>query len=126
MFYEELFELDDEYDTRSRKYTSGFSSISELKQEKKFYRLYSAITECHVIMIKKQMYEHKLYDIKSMKPSDRILEISYKSIVHFFDVESFMNAEVKNHSLVLVNTKNKKVEIIPAQLRSMINDGRIN
>jgi hypothetical protein len=126
MFYEELFELDDEYDTRSRKYTSGFSAISELKQEKKFYRLYSAITECHVIMIKNQMYEHKLYDIKSMKPSDRILEISYKNIIHFFDIDSFMNAEVKNHSLVLVNTKNKKVEIIPAQLRSMINDGRIN
>lgn len=126
MFYEELFELDDEYDTRSRKYTSSFSSISELKREKKFYRLYSAITECHVIMIKNQMYEHKLYDIKSMKPSDRILEISYKNIIHFFDIDSFMNAEVKNHSLVLVNTKNKEVEIVPAQLRSMINDGRIN
>ena len=69
MFYEELFELDDEYDTRSRKYTSGFSAISELKQEKKFYRLYSAITECHVIMIKNQMYEHMQFPHQSMVPS---------------------------------------------------------
>ena len=78
-----------------------------------------------VIMIKNQMYEHKLYDIKSMKSSDRILEISYKNIIHFFDVDSFMNAEIKNHSLVLINTKTEKVEMIPAQLRSMITDGRI-
>ena len=78
-----------------------------------------------VIMIKNQMYEHKLYDIKSMKPSDIILEISHKNIVHCFDIESFMNVEIKNHSLVLVNTKNKKVEMIPAQLRSMITDGCI-
>jgi hypothetical protein len=76
-------------------------------------------------MIKNQMYEHKLYDIKSMKSSDRILEISYKNIIHFFDIDSLMNAEIKNHSLVLVNTKNEKVEMIPAQLRSMITDGRI-
>ena len=125
MFYEDLFDIEDEYEARSRKYTSGFSAIAELKQEKKFYKLYSAITECHVIMIKNQMYEHTLYDIKSMKPSDRILEISHKNIVHFFDIESFMNVEIKNHSLVLVNTKNKKVEMIPTQLRSMITDGQV-
>ena len=72
------------------------------------------------------MYEHKLHDIKSMKSSDRILEISYKNIILFFDIDSFMNAEVKNHSLVLINTKNEKVEMIPAQLRSMITDGCIS
>ena len=72
------------------------------------------------------MYEHTLYDIKSMKPSDRILEISYKNIIHFFDIDSFMNAEIKNHSLILVNTKNEKVEMIPAQLRSMVTDGAIS
>ena len=126
MFYEDLFEIDTEEEERYKKYASRFTSIFDLKKEKKFYRLYSAITECHVIMIKNQMYEHKLYDIKSMKSSDRILEISYKDIIHFFDVDSFMNAEVKNHSLVLVNTKNEKVEMIPAQLRSMITDGAIN
>jgi hypothetical protein len=125
MFYEDLFDIEDEYENRPQRYTSGFGAISELKQEKKFYRLYSTITECHVIMIKNQMYKHTLYDIKSMKPSDKILEISHKDIIHFFDVDSFMNAEIKNHSLVLVNTKNKKVEFIPAQLRSMITDGRV-
>ena len=126
MFYEDLFEIDREEEERYKKYASRFTTIFDLKKEKKFCRLYSAITECHVIMIKNQMYEHKLYDIKSMKPTDRILEISYKNIIHFFDVDSFMNAECKNHSLVLTNTKNEKVEIIPAQLRSMITDGRIS
>jgi len=125
MFYEDLFDIDTEEEDRYKKYASRFTSIFDLKKEKKFYRLYSAITECHVIMIKTQMYEHKLYDIKSMKSSDRILEISYKNIIHFFDIDSLMNAEIKNHSLVLINTKNEKVEIIPAQLRSIITDGRI-
>tara|TARA_B110000444_G_scaffold257784_1_gene297049 strand:+ start:1204 stop:1584 length:381 start_codon:yes stop_codon:yes gene_type:complete len=126
MFYEELFDIEDEYENRPQRYKSGFGAISELKQEKKFYRLYSAITECHVIMIKNQMYEHTLYDINSMKPSDKILEISHKNIIHFFDIDSFMQANINNHSLVLVNTKNKKVEFIPAQLRSMITDGCIS
>jgi hypothetical protein len=126
MFYEDLFDIEDEYENRPQRYTSGFGAISELKQEKKFYRLYSTITECHVIMIKNQMYKHTLYDIKSMKPSDKILEISHKNIIHFFDIDSFMQANINNHSLVLVNTKNKKVEFIPAQLRSMITDGCIS
>ena len=125
MFYEDLFDLDKEEDERYKKYASRFTSIFDLKKEKKFYKLYSGITECHVIMVKNKMYEHKLYDIKSMKLSDRILEISYENIIHFFDIESFMNAEIKNHSLVLVNTKKEKVEMVPAQLRSMITDGRI-
>lgn len=123
MFYEDLFDIEEEQDDRYKKYASRFSSMFDLKKEKKFYGLYSAITECHVIMIKNIMYEHTLYDIKSMKPSDRILEISYKNIIHFFDIDSLMNAEIKNHSLVLINTKNKKVELIPTQLRSMITDG---
>ena len=125
MFYEDLFDLDKEEDERYKKYASRFTSIFDLKKEKKFYKLYSGITECHVIMVKNKMYEHKLYDIKSMKLSDRILEISYENIIHFFDIESFMDAEIKNHSLVLVNTKKEKVEMVPAQLRSMITDGRI-
>jgi hypothetical protein len=125
MFYEELFDIEEEQDDRYKKYASRFSSMFDLKKEKKFYGLYSTLTECHVVMIKNKMYEHKLYDIKSMKQSDRILEISHKNIIHFFDIESLMNAEIKNHSLVLVNTKNKEVEITPAQLRSMITDGKV-
>ena len=54
MFYEDLFDLDKEEDERYKKYASRFTSIFDLKKEKKFYKLYSAITECHVIMIKNQ------------------------------------------------------------------------
>ena len=108
MFYEDLFDIDTEEEEDTKSTHLGLLLYLILKKRKKFYKLYSAITECHVIMIKNQMYEHKLYDIKSMKSSERILEISYKNIIHFFDIDSFMNAEVKNHSLILVNTKNEK------------------
>jgi hypothetical protein len=125
MFYEDLFDIDELEDDRYKKYASRFTSIFDLKKEKKFYRLYSAITECHAIVIKNQMYEHTLYDINSMEPSNKILKISHNNSVHFFDIDSFMNAEIKNHSILLVNEKNDKVEIIPTQLRSMITDGCI-
>ena len=52
MFYEDLFDIEEEQDDRYKKYASRFSSMFDLKKEKKFYKLYSAITECHVIMIK--------------------------------------------------------------------------
>tara|TARA_B100000579_G_C22838644_1_gene860233 strand:+ start:2313 stop:2693 length:381 start_codon:yes stop_codon:yes gene_type:complete len=126
MFYEDLFDIEEDYKDRHRKYASGFSSIFELKQEKKFYALYSVFTECHTIMIEQHMYEYELYDIKSMKPTDRILEVSFLDDIHFFDIESFMEATINNHSLVLKNTKGDVVEMIPAQLRSMITDGRIS
>jgi hypothetical protein len=60
-----------------------------------------------------------------MKPSERMLELSHEDIIHFFDVNSFMEASIKNNSLLLKNTKEVDVEIIPAQIRSMINDGEI-
>ena len=44
------------------------------------------------------MYDYDLYDIKKMKPSERILEVSYKDDIHFFDIESFMEAKLKDHS----------------------------
>ena len=125
MFYEDLFDIEDDYEDRHRKYVSKFSSIFELKQEKKFYALYSMFTDCHTIVINRHMYEYELYDIKSMKPTDRILEMSFLDDLHFFDIESFMEAKINNHSLVLKNTKGERVEMIPAQLRSMITDGAI-
>jgi hypothetical protein len=125
MFYEDLFDLEDEITDKHKKYATGFGSIFELKQEKKFYALYSALTECHGIMIKRQMYEHTLYDIKRMRPSDRILEVSHENKIHFFDIGSFMQSYIKDHSLLLKNTKNEDVELIPVQIRSMITDGRI-
>jgi len=126
MFYEDLFDIEEDYKDRHHKYASRFSSIFELKQEKKFYALYSVFTECHTIVINRHMYEYELYDIKGMKSTDRILEISFLDDIHFFDIESFMEATINNHSLVLKNTKGDKVEMIPAQLRSMITDGRID
>tara|TARA_A100001037_G_scaffold160116_1_gene144280 strand:+ start:12061 stop:12441 length:381 start_codon:yes stop_codon:yes gene_type:complete len=125
MFYEDIFDIEDDYKDRHRKYASKFSSIFELKQEKKFYALYSMFTDCHTIVINRHMYEYELYDIKSMKPTDRILETSFLDNLHFFDIESFMESNINNHSLVLNNTKGERVEMIPAQLRSMITDGAI-
>lgn len=125
MFYEDLFDLEDEYVDKHKKYASGFSSIFELKREKKFYALYSALIECHGIMIKNKMYEYDLYDIRRMKPSERILEVSHKDDIHFFDIESFMECQIKDHSLLIKNTKHEDVEITPVQIRSMITDGTI-
>ena len=125
MFYEDLFDIEKEYSNRHKKYASGFSSIFELKREKKFYALYSALTECHAITINNKIYNHSLLDIVSMKPSQRILEISIKDKLYFFDIESFMEAKLNNHSITLKNTKGDDIEIIPVQIRSMITDGRI-
>lgn len=125
MFYEDLFDLEDELTDKHKKYASGFSSIFELKREKKFYALYSALTVCHGIMLKTKIYEHNLYDIRRMKPSERILEISHKEDIHFFDIESFMECQIKDHSLLIKNTKHEDVELIPVQIRSMITDGTI-
>ena len=125
MFYEDLFDLEDEYVDKHKKYASGFSSIFELKREKKFYALYSALIECHGIMIKNKMYEYDLYDIRRMKPSERILEVSHKDDIHFFDIESFMECQIKDHSLLIKNTKHEDVEITHVQIRSMITDGTI-
>lgn len=125
MFYEDLFDLEDEYVDKHKKYASGFSSIFELKREKKFYALYSALIQCHGIMIKNKMYEYHLYDIRRMKPSERILEVSHKDDIHFFDIESFMECQIKDHSLLIKNTKHEDVELIPVQIRSMITDGTI-
>jgi hypothetical protein len=126
MFYEDLFDIEEEYVDKHKKYASGFSSIFELKKEKKFYALYSALTECHGIMLKNKMYEYELYDIKKMKPSELILELTHDDDIHFFDIESFMDSSLKDHSVIIKNTKNHLVEIIPVQIRSMITDGRIS
>ena len=125
MFYEDLFDIEEEYVDKHKKYASGFNSIFELKREKKFYALYSAFIECHGLMIKNKMYEYELYDIKRMKPSERILEVSHKDDIHFFDIESFMECQIKDHSLLIKNTKHQDIELIPVQIRSMITDGTI-
>ena len=125
MFYEDLFDIEEDYKDRHRKYASDFNSIFELKQEKKFYALYSVFTECHTIVVNSHMYEYEVYDIKSMKPTEKILEISFLDDVHSFDIESFMEATINNHSLVLKNTRGEEVKLVPSQLRSMITDGAI-
>ena len=61
-----------------------------------------------------------------MKPSEKILEISFPDDMHLFDIESFVKATINNHSLVLKNTNGVIVEMVPAQLRSMITDGCVS
>ena len=61
-----------------------------------------------------------------MKPSERILEVSYREKLHFFDIESFMEAKFKHTSIELKNTKNEDIELIPLQIRSMITDGCVS
>ena len=96
-----------------------------LKKKKKFYALYSVFTECHLVLVKNKVFDKKLYDIKSMKPQERILELSNSNELHIFNIDNLMNSEFKNNSIIITNSKMKKVEIVPTQLRSMINDGRI-
>jgi hypothetical protein len=127
MFYEDLFDIEDEYNSRlPGRYDPPMGSLYEVKKEKRFYKLYSAFMNCHAIIKDGRICEHTLNDIKSMSPSEKILEISYNDKTHFFDVESLMNAETRKHSLVLKDTKNKSVVITPTQLRSMITDGTID
>ncbi len=128
MFYEDLFDIEDEYVDKHKKYATGFSSIFELKREKKFYALYSAFTQCHGIVVNSKMYKHELFDIKKMKPSERIMELTHDddTDIHFFDIESFMDSSLKDHSIIIKNTKNHLIEVIPVQIRSMVTDGRIS
>ena len=51
--------------------------------------------------------------------------IKDKENIHFFDIESFMECQIKDHSLLIKNTKHEDVELIPVQIRSMITDGTI-
>jgi len=126
MFYDDLFDIEDEYVDKHKKYASRFNSVFELKREKKFYALYSALTECHAVTINNKICNHALLDIVSMKPSQRILEITINDKLYFFDIESFMEANLNNHSITLKNTKGDDIEIIPVQIRSMITNGRIS
>ena len=116
MFYEDPTLTEEEYEHR----------FVYDKKEKKFYKLYSALMKCHAIIINGHMYEYELHDIEGMKPTKPILEISFLDDVHAFDIESLMEADIHNHSLVLKNTKGDPVELIPSQLRSMITDGTIS
>lgn len=116
MFYEDPTLTEEEYEHR----------LVYDKKEKKFYKLYSALMKCHAIIINGQLYECELHDIEGMNPTKTILEISFLDDEHTFDIESLMEADIHNHSLVLKNTNGVTVELIPSQLRSMITDGTIS
>ena len=108
MFYEDLFDIEEEQEDRYKKYASRFSSIFDLKKEKKFYKLYSVFTECHLVLVKNKVFDKKLYDIKRMKPQERILELSNSNELHIFNIDNLMNSEFKNNSIIITNTKNEK------------------
>ncbi len=114
MLYGDIFELDEDVNSVL---CSG---------ERKFYKLYSALMQCHAIVKDKHLYEHTLHDIQTMRNTERILEISYLDVVHIFTVESLMNSTIKRNSIVMEDTEENSVEIIPTQLRSMITDGTID
>lgn len=127
MFYEDLFDIAEEYDSNiPSRYKPALGSLHELKEEKKFYKIYSALLECHAIVKDEKIYEHELSDISSVKPREKILKIFKSDDIHWFDIKSFMEAKIRNHSLVLKSTSGQEIEFIPTLLRSMINDGRID
>ena len=124
MFYDDLFDIEDEPST----YPPGRYDWStyESTQETRFYNVYSTLMQCHAIVRNGVIYSHTLMDIKYMKPTEQILEISHLDDTHIFNVKSLGESTTKNHSLVIKNIKGIHIEIIPTQLRSMITDGRIS
>ena len=97
--------------------------------ESKFFKLYNVFSMCHLIQLNGNFVNYNLHDIGVIVAGSPILEISDMGDdtkkLHVFDIGSFFNAKVNNHSVVLKNQKNKLVKLIPCQLRSMISNGKI-
>ena len=68
MFYEDLFDLAEEIeykDSNPYKYDDRFSRARLVGDEKKFFCIYSALTDCHIIVVDNKIYDYKLHDIKN-------------------------------------------------------------
>ena len=57
MLYGDIFELDEDVNPVL------------CENESKFYKLYSALMQCHAIVKDKHLYEHTLHDIQTQKES---------------------------------------------------------
>lgn len=130
MLFGDLFELEDELERDKHRYgkdnfNSTLYKVDDTKSDIKFYMIYQAFLECHLVMKNNNVCEHKLYDLTSMKPTNRILEITENGDTEFFNIESFMDASVNKNSFRINNTTGKEVNLIPCQLRSMITDGKV-
>ena len=97
--------------------------------ESKFFKLYNVFSMCHLVQLNGKFVNYNLHDIKVLKETTRILDISDMeddtNTLHVFDIRSFFDAKIENHSVVLKNQKKKPVKLIPCQLRSMISNGKI-
>jgi hypothetical protein len=128
MNYGDIFGLDEDEIDHSADYTNNlFGSMHGMKRDKRFYKMYASLMQCHLIQLNGKFVNFKLRDISTMKSTDRILDIVVDDdTVHVFNVESFQNVKFKNHSIVLENQKEEKIELIPCQLRSMVTNGRVS
>lgn len=81
MLFGDLFELEDELERDKHRYgkdnfNSTLYKVDDTKSDIKFYMIYQAFLECHLVMKNNNVCEHKLYDLTNMKPSNRILQIT--------------------------------------------------
>jgi hypothetical protein len=126
MNFGDIFGLDEDEIEYGADYDNWIESKYGMKRDKRFYKMYASLTQCHLMQLNGKFVNFKLKDISTMKPTDRILDVVVDDdTIHVFTVESFQNAKFKNHSIVLENQKKEKIELIPCQLRSMVTDGRV-
>jgi hypothetical protein len=94
--------------------------------EPKFFKLYNVFSMCHLVQLNGKFVKYNLHDIGTIKETTRILDMKDDTnTLHVFDIRSFFDAKIENHSVVLKNQKKKSVKLIPCQLRSMISNGKI-
>lgn len=125
--YGDIFDLEEEDQNYGSNYSDNlFGPMYGMKQDKRFYKIYSALMSCHLMQLNGEFVNFKLRDISAMNPTDRILDVVIDDdTIHVFTVESLQNVKFKNHSIILENQKKEKIELIPCQLRSMVTDGRV-
>lgn len=127
MLFGDIFDdtLDSDESSGPPMYRMGFPK----KKESKFFKLYNVFSMCHLVQLNGSFVNYKLHDIGIIKESARILDISDidddTNTLHMFDIGSFFDARVNNHSVVLENQKKEFIKLIPCQLRSMISNGKI-
>ena len=127
MNFGDIFGLDEDEIDQGADYTNNlFGSMHGMKRDKRFYKMYVSLMQCHLMQLNGKFVIFKLMDISTMKPTDRILDVIVDDdTIHVFTVESLQNVKFKNHSVILENQKKEKIELIPCQLRSMVTDGRV-
>ena len=124
MMFGDLYDFgEDEPGSRSG---GPFDDIHNMAEDKRFYKMYSALMSCHLMQLNGKFVKFKLKDISTMNPTERILDVIVnEDLIHVFTVKNLQNVKFKNHSVILENQKKEKIELIPCQLRSMVTDGKV-